>query len=172
MLGHFRHEVGHYYQSILVENGRMIDECRELFGDERASYTDALDRHYKFGAPEGWEQSYISEYATMHPWEDFAECFAHYLHIHGTLSTAASGGLVLQAERLPEVLSKDLVPGEDYRSRPVEQILDDWRVLSMFFNRINRAMGHDDLYPFVIPEPVVRKLAFVHRTIANAASQA
>src|SRR6056297_2000001 len=100
MLGHFRHEVGHYYQWILVEQTDWIDECRELFGDERASYSEALDRHYRDRAPEGWEASYISEYATMHPWEDFAESFAHYLHITDSLTTAAAGGLVLQADRL------------------------------------------------------------------------
>ncbi len=170
MLGHFRHEVGHYYQWILVESAgdaALLESCRHLFGDERASYSDALDRHYRLGAPEGWQSAYISEYATMHPWEDFAECFAHYLHIQGTLSVAASAGLVLRAERVPELLTVDLVPGEDYRQVPVERILDDWRLIAMFFNRVNRAMGHDDLYPFAIPDPVARKLAFIHRVIGS-----
>ena len=96
MLGHFRHEVGHYYEWILVESAgdpTLLEHCRRLFGDERASYSDAIDRHDRTGPPVGWKTTYISEYATMHPWEDFAECFAHYLHIQGTLSTAASGGL-------------------------------------------------------------------------------
>ena len=85
MLGHFRHEVGHYYQNLLVETGagvRYLDECRALFGDERADYQAEIARHYQFGAPKSWSESFISEYATMHPWEDFAECFAHYLHRH------------------------------------------------------------------------------------------
>jgi len=172
MLGHFRHEVGHYYEWILVESAgdtALLESCRRLFGDERASYADALDRHYRLGPPEGWQTSFISEYATMHPWEDFAECFAHYLHIQGTLSVAASAGLVLSADRVPELqLTEDLVPGEDYRDRPVEQILGDWRLLAMFFNRVNRAMGQDDLYPFTIPDPVARKLAFIHRVIGSA----
>ncbi|WP_028463664.1 putative zinc-binding metallopeptidase [Nocardia sp. 348MFTsu5.1] len=168
MLGHFRHEVGHYYQSILVENGRMIDECRELFGDERASYTDALDRHYKFGAPEGWEQSYISEYATMHPWEDFAECFAHYLHISDTLDTAAESGLVVQAERVRWNLTADVVPRSNYAGSTIESVLADWQVLAGAFNRINQSMGKRDLYPFTISEPVVRKLEFVHRVVVTA----
>ena len=106
ILGHFRHEVGHYYQWILVESGgdpALLESCRRLFGDERASYSDGIDRHYRLGPPEGWQKTYISEYATMHPWEDFAECFAHYLHIQGTLATAASGGLVLKADRMPEL---------------------------------------------------------------------
>src|SRR6202035_5595095 len=103
MLGHFRHEVGHYYQDLLVETGpgvRYLDECRELFGDERADYQAEIARHYQFGAPENWDESFISEYATMHPWEDFAECFAHYLHIADTINTAREAGMVLHADRV------------------------------------------------------------------------
>ena len=99
ILGHFRHEVGHYYQSILVESdsgaSRYLHEWRELFGDERADYQAELARHYTVGAPANWRQSYISEYATMHPWEDFAECFAHYLHITDTIDTTRESGLVV-----------------------------------------------------------------------------
>jgi hypothetical protein len=79
MLGHFRHEVGHYYQNVLVETGsgaeKYLADCRTLFGDERISYADEIARHYKFGAPDGWAQTFISDYATTHPWEDFAESF-------------------------------------------------------------------------------------------------
>ncbi|HEY9311977.1 zinc-binding metallopeptidase family protein [Williamsia sp.] len=171
MLGHFRHEVGHYYQSILVENGRMIDECRDLFGDERASYADAIERHYKFGAPEGWERSYISEYATMHPWEDFAECFAHYLHIADTLETAAESGLVIQSERARWNLAADVVPRTDYSGSTIEAVLADWQTLAGVFNRINQSMGKRDLYPFTISEPVVRKLEFVHRVVVTAGAR-
>ena len=103
MLGHLRHEVGHYYESILVENagdGRYLDECREVFGDESADYQAEIARHYKFGPPQDWSQSYISEYATMHPWEDFAECFAHYLHITDTIDTARESGLAMHSDRV------------------------------------------------------------------------
>lgn len=167
MLGHFRHEVGHYYQWILVEQGPRIDECRELFGDERASYADALDRHYHKGAPDGWEASYISEYATMHPWEDFAETFAHYLHITDTLSTAATGGMALQAARLDGLVDADVVPRASYADVGIDELLADWRWSSMFFNAVNHAMGKGDLYPFRLVEPVVAKLAFVHDVISE-----
>ncbi len=172
MLGHFRHEVGHYYQWVLVERPAdedLLSRCRELFGDERASYAEALDRHYRVGAPADWSTSYISEYATMHPWEDFAECFAHYLHITGTLATAAAGGLVLQADRAPGVVEHDIVPRTDYRDQSIEVLLHDWEWLSLFFNRINRSMGQDDLYPFTIVEPVKDKLRFVHEVVARHA---
>ena len=171
MLGHFRHEVGHYYQWILVEQTDWIDECRELFGDERASYADALDRHYREGAPEGWETAYISEYATMHPWEDFAESFAHYLHITDTLTTAAAGGLVLHADRVEGLVDADIEPRLSYRGASTAEMLTDWRWLSLLLNRINHAMGRGDLYPFTITEPVAAKLDFVHRVVEDVAGR-
>jgi len=159
MLGHFRHEVGHYYEWVLVEQTGWIDECRELFGDERASYSDAIARHYRSGAPLGWIDSYISEYATMHPWEDFAECWAHYLHMTDTLTTAAAGGLELS---LP---GGEVRPRADYSGSTMKELLADWVPVSGFFNQVNRAMGKGDLYPFGIVEPVARKLDFVHRVV-------
>jgi hypothetical protein len=174
MLGHFRHEIGHYYQTILVDSDELLEECRALFGDERASYSDAIDRHYNFGAPDGWETSFISEYATMHPWEDFAETFAHYLHITGTLQVAAVSGMVLVAERagVRDVVD-DVVPRFSYDDAGVEAMISDWRWMSLLFNRINRSMGQSDVYPFELVQPVVDKLAFVHRVVlAQAAKQA
>jgi hypothetical protein len=170
MLGHFRHEVGHYFQWILVEQTEWIDECRELFGDERASYAEALDRHYQHGAPDGWEASHISEYATMHPWEDFAESFAQYLHITDTLGTAASGGLVLDADRVDGAVAVDVVPRQSYRDATMAAMLADWRWLSLLFNRVNHSMGRGDLYPFTLTEPVQHKLDFVHRVVQAAAA--
>ena len=174
MLGHFRHEVGHYYQNVLVEThpgaARYLDECREIFGDERADYQDEIARHYKFGAPADWADFYISEYATMHPWEDFAECFAHYLHITGTIDTARESGMVLHADRVRFSVERDVVPLPSYESASIEQLLEDWKWLALCFNRVNTAMGKNPLYPFTIPAPVVRKLAFVHKVVRETAS--
>jgi hypothetical protein len=173
MLGHFRHEAGHYYQNVLVETGsgaqKHLERCRELFGDERASYSDALDRHYKFGAPVGWQDTYISEYATMHPWEDFAECFAHYLHITDTLDTTREAGMVLHADRVRFAGPRDIAPLESYCTGPIEHLLFDWRWISLFFNRVNMAMGKNPLYPFDISNPVADKLGFVHTVVREAA---
>ena len=175
MLGHFRHEVGHYYQNVLVETDpgatRYLDECREVFGDERVDYQGEIARHYKFGAPANWGDSYISEYATMHPWEDFAECFAHYLHITDIVDTSREAGLVLHADRVRFAFPRDIVPPASYDDAPIEQLLDDWKWLSLFFNRVNAAMGKNPLYPFDIPPPVVRKLAFVHKVIRGTARE-
>ena len=137
MLGHFRHESGHYYEWQLVEGERRT-AYRELFGDETASYQDAIARHYDQGPPGGWEASYISAYATMHPFEDFAETWAHYLHICDTIETASEYGLTT-------------VGALDSFSHFGDVVAGIWIPLSVALNMINRSMGQDDLYPFVIP---------------------
>lgn len=148
MLGHFRHEFGHYAEWQLVRGDEVMERCRELFGDESASYQDAIDRHYEEGAPEGWEESYISTYATMHPFEDFAETWAHYLHVCDAIETAREYGLVTLGTVSDFSRFRDVVTGV-------------WTPLSVALNQMNRSMGKDDLYPFVIPEPVLEKLEFV-----------
>ena len=148
MLGHFRHEVGHYFEWQLVRGDELLERCRELFGDERIDYRGEIERHYAEGPPEGWESSYISSYATMHPFEDFAESWAHYLHICDTISTASEYGLTTVGTLSSFTNFRDVVVGI-------------WMPLSVALNMINRSMGHDDLYPFVIPSGVLDKLDFV-----------
>lgn len=147
MLGHFRHEIGHYIEWQYVR-GELIGRARELFGNEEAGYAEAIERHYADGPPDGWEQRYISMYATMHPFEDFAETFAHYLHISDTIETAAAHGLAT-LEKPPELMP--------FR----ELVVQVWMPLSIALNQINRSMGKGALYPFVIPSPVLDKLQFV-----------
>ncbi|MFL6159316.1 MAG: putative zinc-binding metallopeptidase, partial [Marmoricola sp.] len=153
MLGHFRHEVGHYYEWQLVRGDR-IAACRALFGDESADYAAAIERHYASGPPPGWEEDFLSTYATMHPFEDFAETFAHYLHISDTVETAAAYGLT----------TVDASVFSSFR----DLVLGVWVPLSAALNQINRSMGRNDLYPFVIPAPVLDKLEFVSRLVADA----
>ena len=148
MLGHFRHEIGHFYEWQLVRGQELMARCTELFGDETADYQAAIDRHYAEGAPEGWEASYISTYATMHPFEDFAETWAHYLHICDTVETAGEYGLTAVAPVSAFSSFRDVVTGV-------------WAPLTVALNMINRSMGKEDLYPFVIPAPVLDKLEFV-----------
>jgi hypothetical protein len=147
MLGHFRHEVGHYIEWQHVR-GDLIETARGLFGNEEESYADAIERHYSEGPPAGWEREYISMYATMHPFEDFAETFAHYMHICDTIETASAHGLATVASPQSFTSFRDLVVGV-------------WIPLSIALNQINRSMGKAPLYPFVIPAPVLEKLQFV-----------
>jgi hypothetical protein len=149
VLGHLRHEVGHYYWPVLAPDEATRERARALFGDEREDYQAALDRHYEHGAPPNWEERFVSAYATMHPMEDWAETCAHYLHIRDTLQTAQEFGL--EADH-----------GDDMAS-----MLDAWLPLTYALNQINRSMGRDDLYPFVLPPPVMDKLALVHALVTE-----
>ncbi|HEX4249938.1 MAG TPA: putative zinc-binding metallopeptidase [Pseudonocardia sp.] len=167
MLGHMRHETGHYYWTVLVERTERLAGFRALFGDERADYGEAMARHYAQGAPAGWRGEYVSAYAAMHPWEDWAETFAHYLHIRDTLQTAAAFGMRIDAAE--QSLSAD--PAVHADREPFESILDDWLPLTYALNAVNRSMGRDDLYPFVLSPSAVRKLTWVHRITISHANQ-
>ena len=158
LLGHFRHEIGHYYYYRLVDPDRdYLAQFRELFGDPDADYQEALNRHYRNGAPAGWKSSYVSSYATMHPAEDWAETFAHYLHIRDTLDTSAAFGLAPAAATLQRrVLGPSAFP----------ILIDMWLPLSWSLNMLNRSMGHADLYPFVLPPNVLQKMRLVHHLVA------
>jgi hypothetical protein len=168
MLGHLRHETGHYYWEVLVEPTGWLAGFRELFGDERADYGEAMERHYAQGAPAGWEADHVSAYATMHPWEDWAETFAQYLHIRDTLQTAAAFGV--RVEGRDEALSAS--PTVNVDDEPFESILADWLPLSYALNAVNRSMGRDDLYPFVLNPPVIEKLSWVHTVWRQARQRA
>ena len=155
MLGHFRHEVGHYYQNILVETGpgaqRYLDECRACSATN-APATPTRSRGTTSSArPRAGSASFISEYATMHPWEDFAECFAHYLHITDTIDTAREAGMVLHADRVRFAPSATWRRWSPTTTHPIERLLYDWKWMSTFFNRINTSMGKPPLYPFETP---------------------
>jgi hypothetical protein len=174
VLGHLRHEIGHYYWPLLVEaDGELLAAYRELFGDETESYAGALDRHYSQGPPPGWEQEHVSAYATMHPWEDWAETFAHYLHIRDALQTAASFGLTVTGPAaVPHDQAEPLkaAPAESIDGASFTDMLAGWLALSYALNAMNRSMGKADLYPFVLAPTVMEKLGFVHRRVSPAAT--
>lgn len=167
LLGHFRHEIGHYYWDQLIQNTPRLETFRALFGDETFPYQKALDRHYKNGPPADWHANFVSAYATMHPWEDWAETWAHYLHMVDTLDTARSYGLVvaqkpLQIDPLPSIS----IPHTDFSN--FDSLILSWLPLTVALNSLDRSMGHPDSYPFVLPEPALQKLRFVHDVIAEA----
>jgi hypothetical protein len=166
MLGHFRHEIGHYYEPILVDRPGHTEAARAVFGDERRDYSEALDAHYRNGPPADWAQRHVSAYATMHPWEDWAETWAHYLHIRDTLQTAAAFGLRVEADR--PSLSAD-PDGVIEAGRPFTALLDEWLPLTYALNQVNRSMGKDDLYPFTLAPTVIEKLEYVHDRVQSVA---
>jgi hypothetical protein len=166
LVGHFRHESGHYYWDRLVKGTRWIDECRSLFGDERRDYAQALERHY--AQPRGdWRRSFISAYASSHPWEDWAECWAHYLHVVCGLETAAAWGL--QLAHTPPIAGLLAVAPVDLAQPSVRGALVDlWLPVSRFNNAMNRSLGLNDSYPFTVPSPVIDKVDFIHRVVRAA----
>ena len=172
LLGHLRHELGHYFQPLLVVGDEDWAACRKMFGDERADYQQALDRHYADGPPADWRERFVSAYATMHPWEDWAETFAHYLHIRDTLETAAEYGVKVGGPLAVVDRSQlQAAPGPDTgERRDFDALLADWLPLTYALNAVNRSMGRDDLYPFTLAQPVIDKLAFMHRHVLAAAT--
>ncbi|MCC5948745.1 MAG: putative zinc-binding metallopeptidase [Nitriliruptoraceae bacterium] len=174
VLGHFRHEIGHYLFTVLVDDA-MLGEAQARFGDETADYQAALDRHYRDGAPAGWADEHVSEYATMHPAEDFAETVAHYLHIRGVLQSAAAFRLRVDGPEPvagdTDVLAADPVGVALDDTDDIEPLIATWLPLSYALNAVNRSMGEADLYPFVLPPPVIDKLGFVHRIVRRATAR-
>jgi hypothetical protein len=167
LLGHFRHEIAHYYWDHLVRDSENLDRFRELFGDERQNYNAALQRYYANGPAPDWPERFVSAYASSHPWEDFAETWAHYFHMVDTLETASAFGLRLR----PRVAqSADLTTAVDFDpyTANMDRINESWMPLTTAVNAINRSMGIADLYPFVLAPQALVKLTFVHDRIHEA----
>jgi hypothetical protein len=162
ILGHFRHEVGHHFWDVLVRDCGKLDACRAVFGDDSQDYEEALKAHYKNGAPADWQDHFVSAYATSHPWEDFAETWAHYLHIVDTLEMATEFGLDVK----PKL---DNIGGlsahfdfDPYESETIDPVARAWLPFVFAINSVSRTMGTRDLYPFVLSPAVIHKLGFIH----------
>ena len=169
LLGHFRHEVGHYYWDRLIRDSTRLEAFRALFGDERADYNAAMKVHYENGPPANWNLNFVSAYSSMHPWEDWAETWAHYLHMTDTLETAAACGLSLRPDRIDEP-SMEKQPMKPAHRQSFDEIINNWFPLTYALNSLNRGMGLSDAYPFVLPAIAVDKLRFVHETICQASN--
>ena len=153
VLGHFRHEIGHYYWLLLIQNTGRFDSFRKMFGDENLNYQNAMNRYYQHGANDSWRQSFISGYASSHPWEDFAESWGHYFTIIDTLETSIQFGVKFSDN------DEHLDP---YHCSSFQKMLDQWLPLTNSINNINRSVGRPDLYPFILTPRVVEKLIFIH----------
>ena len=170
LLGHFRHEVGHYYWDRLVRDSRWLEPYRGLFGDERADYAAALKANYEKGPPADWADRFISSYASTHPWEDWAETWAHYLHVVDSLGTALGFGLDAEdlEGRIQPFTREDLYDPDAADAERFLSLLNSWIEMTMVLNELARSMGVRDFYPFVMSKPVVAKLQFVHLVVADA----
>jgi hypothetical protein len=170
LLGHFRHEIAHFYWDRLIRDSPYLEAFHTIFGDERADYAVALERHHAEGAPENWSDSYITAYASCHPWEDFAETWAHYLHIAETLETARAFGVRSQLHTKNETVKVDV--DFDSYTASIDRLLEAWLPLTFALNSVNRSMGVADLYPFVLSARAILKLNFVHARIHGRSEKA
>lgn len=170
LLGHFRHEIGHYYWDRLVAGTPWLEKCRDLFGDEREDYGAALKRNYEQGPPANWADHHISSYASVHPWEDWAESWAHYLHVVDSLDTALRFGLRGEdVEQAVEPFSvDDLYDPEAPDAQRVILLINSWVQLTTVLNEMARSMGQHDYYPFVMSRPVLRKMHFIQMIVKDA----
>jgi len=170
LLGHFRHEIAHYYFERLVKGTKNYPLFKKTFGDETADYGKALESHYAKGAPPDWRARHISAYASSHPHEDWAETFAHYLHMIDTLETGYAFGLRIRPRAGQDDNLAAAITFDPYTLSDFEPIIEAWLPMTFAVNSINRSMGIDDLYPFVISPEVAEKLRIVHTVVKSSGS--
>jgi hypothetical protein len=165
LLGHLRHESGHFYWDRLILHGNRVDAFREMFGDERADYNRALADYYAAGAPPDWQARHVSAYATSHPWEDWAETWAHYLHMVDLMETASSYStrVVMPGSEADD--AEEVTNPFDTSAGDFDQLVEQWIPLTLLLNSLNRSLGQDDAYPFALTSGALEKLRFVHDAI-------
>jgi hypothetical protein len=172
LLGHLRHESGHFYWTVLVESVGQLADFRQLFGDDRQDYAAALARHHARSASGGaradWQAAHVSAYASAHPWEDWAETWAHYLHLVDAVDSAEAEGMEPRASGFSLSTIFTNKKPDVYADVTFATLMERWTPLAIGLNNLSRSIGHADFYPFVIPPPVVDKLAFVHRVVRQA----
>lgn len=169
LVGHFRHESGHYYWYRLVERSPdLVSQFRELFGDERVDYTQAIQAYHRQGPRPGWKSSFVTAYSTSHPWEDWAETWAHYFHLVDLLETAAEFKVAINPDKDPVPPISSKIDFDPYNHDDFEDILEASLGLTLALNSLNRSVGQPDIYPFSIPSAAKKKLAFVHSLIRSA----
>lgn len=169
LLGHFRHESGHYYFDRLIAGSAWLEPFRQRFGDEREDYGAALQKHYDNGPRADWEEQFVSAYASSHPWEDWAETWAHYLHMFDTLETAYACGVQLRPRHAGE--QKLVIASPPAATDSFDELAREWFALTYVLNSLSRSIGMPDSYPFTLSTPVLEKLRFVH-DVVNGASPA
>jgi len=171
LLGHMRHESGHFFWELLVSNTANLDNFRKFFGDERLDYKTSLANYHHSGPAPNWHERHASAYASAHPWEDWAETWAHYLHMLSVLDTAEAEGISPTSTQpsgnsdQPQGAIPATAVTDVYRKGKFESLVNKWVPLTITMNALSRSMGHSDFYPFVTPPPVYEKLQFIHDII-------
>lgn len=168
LLGHFRHEIGHFYWDRLIQGTDRLQPFRQIFGDEQMDYQAALAAHYDRGAPPDWADHYVSAYASTHPWEDWAESWAHVMHMVDALETAHEVGLSVRPPRRDEPALAIPAKASQARIGDFDQLVQEWYALTYVLNNLTRGLGLPDAYPFVLCGPVIEKLRFICSTMSES----
>jgi len=172
LLGHLRHESGHYFWDRLILQQGRVQEFTDIFGDHSLDYGQALAAYYGAGgAGLNWQEDYVSGYATAHPWEDWAETWAHYLHMVDLLETAASYRTSVTVPGDGEEQACVLDPFE-WSDAQFDELVAQWTPVTLLLNSLNRSLGQGDAYPFALTPGALRKLRYVHDVIRNSAGSA
>jgi hypothetical protein len=167
LLGHLRHESGHYYWDRLIRDGGRVEAFRAVFGDESVDYGQALQNHYASGGqPADWEENFVSAYATAHPWEDWAETWAHYLHMVDLMETAAAYNTHISVNGTDDEIEEVVNPLETGHV-DFNELVAQWVPVTLLVNSLNRSLGQDDAYPFALSPGALKKLRYVHDVISE-----
>ena len=171
LLGHLRHEIGHYFWDALIARGnaKRLEEFRALFGDERQDYAQSLQNYYaRTPIPDqDWRETHVSAYATAHPWEDWAETWAHYEHMVDLLETGKSFDMQI---KVPSPLGDRHFTTVDPFTMPppsFERMLSALVPTTLLLNSLTRSLGQIDAYPFALNAKAQQKLRFVHEVISE-----
>ncbi|RZJ27106.1 MAG: hypothetical protein EOO54_00445 [Haliea sp.] len=165
LLGHLRHESGHFYWDRLIRDAGRTEQFRAVFGDETRDYGQSLAQHYANGAPADWQDTFVTAYASAHPWEDWAETWAHYLHMVDLLETAASYNTRVVVPGTEDSESDEIIDPFDAQESSFDQLVEKWVPVTLLLNSLNRSLGQDDAYPFALRTGALEKLRFVHEVI-------
>lgn len=172
LLGHLRHESGHFYWDKLIRDGGRLDRFRQAFGDESIDYSQALANHYAGGELFNWQEAHVTAYAAAHPWEDWAETWAHYLHMVDLLETAASYRTRLVVPGTEDDGNDEVISPFGAEAASFDELVEQWVPVTLLLNSLNRSLGQDDAYPFALTGGALNKLRFVHDVIKEVSAQA
>ena len=166
-----RDRSGHYFWDRLVRDSSWLSGFRDTFDDERLDYANALERYHADGPPADWQVRFISAYAASHPWEDWAETWAHYLHMINTLETAEAYGFTIDGAVQQTLTNNQLsLNGMSTEGEEFEQLIEYWVGLTNAMNAINLSMGLQEAYPFTLCALPIAKLRFVHALVRSSSA--
>ena len=142
LLGHFRHEIGHYFFFVLAETGPARAEFESLFGDPDLDYQDGARPALLAG-----RAGRVGSRTTCPP---TPPCIPPRTGPRPSRTTCTSA-----TRSTPQRLSASPRPAPPRppagRDAGFDRMIELWLPLAWSLNMINRSMGHQDLYPFVLP---------------------